>query len=228
MNQRLILFQGDSLTDAGRSRSTMDKNISLGNGYVTMIAGELGFRYPQIDVLNRGVAGDRIADTYGRWQEDTLNVHYDMLSFMSGINDVGFAIRLGRGSDAGRFEFIYDRMIYEGAESHPDAKIVLCQPFVLKKDLTGTGYATQWENDIYRNYDLWSGEMRRRGDIVQKIAEKYHAIYVPFWDALSKAQTRMGVERLTVDCIHMTAVGDHILAKTWLDTVGPYIGENWL
>ena len=219
MDRKLILFQGDSITDAGRNRNIEDKNIFLGHGYVTMVAGKLTYDYPWIDVLNRGIGGNRIADTYGRWQEDTLNIPYNMISFLSGINDVGFGIRMGMGSDIKRFEFIYDRMIYEAAERHPEAIIVLGQPFILRKDLSGTGYASEWNNDIYTDWDIWNSEMKRRGEVVRKISEKYNTKYVPYWDALIKAQEYIPVEKLTIDCIHLTVTGNYIMAQTWLDTM---------
>ncbi|MBQ8190045.1 MAG: hypothetical protein IJZ44_09740, partial [Lachnospiraceae bacterium] len=226
MDRKLILFQGDSITDAGRNRNIKEANSSLGHGFVTMLAGKIGSEYPWIDVMNKGVGGNRIADIYGRWQEDTLNIKFDMLSFLSGINDIGFGIRMGIGSDAKRFEFIYDRMIYEAVESHPNAVIVLGQPFILRKNLTNTVYFTEWKNDIYVDWNIWSSEMKRRGEIIQKISEKYHTMYVPFWDALIKAQERIPVEQLTLDCIHLTAAGNYILAQTWWDMTKELL-KNW-
>lgn len=225
MKNKIILFQGDSITDAGRNRAEKETNAGLGDGYVTMVAGELTYKYPWVDVVNRGVAGDRIADTFGRWQEDTLNIKYDMLSFMSGINDVGFALRLNKGSDAKRFEYIYDRMIYEACESHPNAKLVLGQPFVMRKNLEGTELAKEYHNDIYLNWDIWSDEIQIRGEVVEKIAQKYGAIYVRFWDALNTACEQCSVDQLTIDCIHLTATGNYVLAETWKMATKPCLDE---
>lgn len=225
MKQRTILFQGDSITDANRNRLEKNANIGLGDGYVTMIAGELTYKYPWIKVLNRGINGNRIVDTYSRWQEDTLNIEYDMLSFMNGINDVGFALRLNKGSDAKRFEYIYDRMIYEACESHPEAKLVLGQPFVMRKNLEGTELAKEYHNDIYLNWNTWSDETKRRGEVVERIAQKYGAIYVRFWDALNTACEQCYVEQLTIDCIHLTAAGNYVLAETWKKAAKPCFDE---
>lgn len=228
MKNKIILFQGDSITDAGRhrNRTENDVNIGLGDGYVTMIAGELTHKYPWLSVVNRGISGDRIADTYGRWQEDTLNMKYDMLSFMSGINDVGFALRLGKGSDAKRFEYIYDRMIYEACESHPQAKLILGQPFVMRKDLAGTELAKEYHNDIFMNWNIWSDEIKLRGEIVEKISQKYGAIYVRFWDVLNKALENCSVDQLTIDCVHLTVTGNYVLAEAWKNATKSCL-EEW-
>lgn len=215
--RKIILFQGDSNTDAGRNKTDAPKNYWLGDGYVTMIAGEILSKHPELDILNRGVGGNRIADIYGRWQEDTLNINYDVLSLLCGINDVGFDLRLGRGSDQSRFEFIYDRMMYEAKEVNPDAKLVLCQPFLLKIDVNGTNFEGNFGNDIFRNWSTWDTEIKKRDEVVKKMAQKYNAIYVPFGDELHKAEKNVGIHRMTNDCIHLTPVGNYILAKTWLD-----------
>lgn len=59
-----ILFQGDSITDAGRSR-TIDCN--LGNGYVGEISHKLKLAGENHNIKNRGIAGNRIIDIYARW-----------------------------------------------------------------------------------------------------------------------------------------------------------------
>ncbi len=61
-----ILFQGDSITDAGRSRdTTVDQpNQALGSGYAQMTAALLLSDRPKEDlkIYNRGVGGDRIVN----------------------------------------------------------------------------------------------------------------------------------------------------------------------
>eukprot|EP01043_Picozoa_sp_COSAG02_P030960 COSAG02_NODE_2001_length_10139_cov_15.596116_2_plen_105_part_00 len=61
-----ILFQGDSITDAGRSRdTTVDQpNQALGTGYAQMAAALLLSDRPKDDlkIYNRGVGGDRIVN----------------------------------------------------------------------------------------------------------------------------------------------------------------------
>lgn len=55
-----ILFQGDSITDAGRDRQNFS---NLGIGYPTLVKAELGFENPEVfDFQNRGIGGNRIVD----------------------------------------------------------------------------------------------------------------------------------------------------------------------
>lgn len=226
MDKRVILFQGDSITDASRNRTVERKNCSLGDGYVTMLAGQLSYEHPGIEIINRGVSGNRIADTYGRWQEDALNIKYDLLSILTGINDVGFGIRMGKGSDTERFECIYDRMLFEVTEKNPEGKIVLCQPFVLKMDLSSRVPSAEFCNDIYTDWNVWSSDMERRVEVVIKLSEKYHTMYAPLWDALREAQKRIPVENLTFDCIHLTATGNYVIAQEWKRVTKPFFERN--
>ena len=57
--KKLILFQGDSITDAGRDR---DNPTCLGMGYPSRVAGWLGADRPNdFDFLNRGISGNLLA-----------------------------------------------------------------------------------------------------------------------------------------------------------------------
>ncbi len=86
-HQSVILFQGDSITDAGRDRDNPD---SLGNGYVHFIAARLAADLPAFGLrfVNRGISGNRSADLVKRRHEDCLAIRPSILSIMTGINDV--------------------------------------------------------------------------------------------------------------------------------------------
>jgi lysophospholipase L1-like esterase len=81
-----ILFQGDSITDAGRQGA----HKPLGNGYPAMVAGMLQANNAdlQLTVLNRGVGGDRTQELLNRWQADCLDLKPTVLSIKIGVNDL--------------------------------------------------------------------------------------------------------------------------------------------
>ncbi len=64
--------------------------------------------------------------------EDELNIDCNILSILSGVNDIGFAIRINQGADAKKFKFIYELMINEALEKNKDLKLVLGEPFLFK------------------------------------------------------------------------------------------------
>ena len=127
-----ILFQGDSLTDCGRDKTGHNPVQAYGYGYVNLIASKLLCDYPDTVVWNKAYNGSRIADTYSRWIEEALNIDCNILSILSGVNDIGFAIRMNQGADAKKFKFIYELMINEALEKNKDLKLVLGEPFLFK------------------------------------------------------------------------------------------------
>lgn len=210
-----ILFQGDSITDAGRDKEAKEPNIGLGSGYVNMIYEKLRQTNSDIQVLNRGVYGNKTTDMYARWREDTLNINYDILSVLCGINDIGFERRLNIGNDIEKYEFVYDRMLYEAKKFNPNAKIVLIAPFLFKvyyKDDLG-GY------DIYNDWKLWSTDIETEGKIVKKLAQKYDAAFVPAFDKFKEKCAQNGWDKYSSDGIHLNEVGAKVLADLWVNTI---------
>lgn len=210
-----LLFQGDSLTDACRDKEGKDPQRRLGIGYVNMIAAYLTSEDPQIQVMNHGVNGNRIADLYARWIEDTLNVDFELLSILCGVNDVGFQLRMNKGADAEKFEFVYDRMLYEVKKEKPQAKLVLCEPFLFKLKPEEVEYGT----DIIEDWDIWYGHIRERADVVRELARKYNAVLVPSRELFEKACEKAPASHWSVDGVHLTLAGNALLAKEWIRCV---------
>ena len=206
-----ILFQGDSITDAGRNHS---KPQYLGNGYVSEIAMRLSKQGLSYDILNTANGGDRICDIYSRWEEDTLNHEFDILSILCGINDVGFGIRENKGISAEKYKFIYDRMLYEVTEKNKDAKLIIMEPFVFRKNLGDTNL--YFRNDIYLNFDLWRNEVAERANAAKEIAEKYGAVFIPLAENFDEVLKTTSVDELTDDGIHPTVRGHKIIADEWI------------
>ena len=212
-----LLFQGDSITDAGRSR-VIDSN--LGNGYVGEISRVLRQKGSDHRIRNRGVGGNRVIDIYARWIEDTLCLDYDVLTVLCGINDVGFELRAGIGVNNEKFEYIYDRMIYEALQKNPDATIVLMTPFVLRVDLKDRDLS--FSNDLYEDYKVWEKEVGEKAEIVRKLSSVYQTYLV---DLNKRFQMISGdFDLYSNDGIHPTVTGHKIIAEEWLSTCKDILG----
>ena len=212
---KTILFQGDSITDANRDREGKDKNRILGDGYVNFLGASLMCDYPGIQIKNTAIAGNRISDLYGRWIEDTLNIDFDVLSILCGVNDIGYALRLNMGADAEKFEFVYDRMLQEVKQAKPQAKMVLCEPFLLKPDINEAGNSA----DIVENWEIWNKHMLERRAIVKALSGKYQTIFVPFGSMFEEALKKAPVKHWSPDGIHLTMAGNELMAREWLRCV---------
>ena len=210
-----ILFQGDSITDAGRDRYHQQ---DLGNGYVSIIANKLINAGVEHELRNTAIAGNRVGDMYARWIEDTLNLEYDILSVLCGVNDIGFHLRRNCGADVEKFRFIYDRMLYEVKKKEENVQIVLMEPFIFKVNMENIDMRNK--NDIYDQYDVWSGYVRERSAVVKELAAKYNAVFVPLMDRFEELILEKGAEYFSSDGIHPNLRGHKVIAEEWLKVCG--------
>ena len=127
-----ILFFGDSITDMARNRDMDGQAFGYGVGFVNSVASTLKYENPEkYEIINRGISGHRIVDLYARIKADVWNHQPDVISILIGVNDVWHEIYGGNGVELHRFEKVY-RMLIEDTQAHlPNAKIILCAPFVL-------------------------------------------------------------------------------------------------
>ncbi len=91
-NGDVILFQGDSITDAGRSREQAalpNNQAALGSGYAWLAASELLVDRPkaELKIFNRGISGNKVYQLAERWQADCLELKPNLLSILIGVND---------------------------------------------------------------------------------------------------------------------------------------------
>ena len=72
-----LLFQGDSITDAGRDRNNPH---DLGQGYPKYAAAILKENYPDVDFefIDLGISGDQTKDLVARLQSDFVDVQPDV------------------------------------------------------------------------------------------------------------------------------------------------------
>ena len=195
---KTFVFQGDSITDAGRNR---DNDDYRGNGYPTFVAGKLGAAHPgEIRFLNRGVSGDRIVDINSRIRRDLINLKPDYLSILIGINDVWHEIGGRNGVANPKFYRTYCEIIEEVQAMCPGVTIFILEPFVLK------AAATQ------DNWDVFKNETALRAQSAKAVAEKYGLVFVPLqakFDALcEQAEPSYWLH----DGVHPTAMGHQVIA----------------
>src|SRR5690606_20831604 len=81
-----VLFQGDSITDAGRKRDDTHANSgkALGGGYAFLAACELlyGHAGKNLQIYNKGVSGNKVYQLAERWEEDCLKLQPEVLSIL--------------------------------------------------------------------------------------------------------------------------------------------------
>ena len=197
-----ILFQGDSITDADRSR---EKDYKLGCGYPRLVEAELGFLNPaKYEFLNRGISGNRVIDVYARIKKDIINLAPDYMSILIGVNDVWHEVDRQNGVDADKYFKIYSMLIEEVRAALPNIKIMILEPFVLK------GEATE------ENWDVFRPEVEKRAAMAKKIAEAYDLVFVPLQEGFDELEKLAPAVYWLKDGVHPTAKGHEFIKREWL------------
>lgn len=197
-----VLFQGDSITDAGRSK---DCDFCPGFGYFVMCRAEVCFEHPgEYEFFNRGVSGDRITDVYARVKSDIINLKPDYLSILIGVNDVWHELDFQNGVDSDRFYDFYCMLIDDVKKALPDIKIMILEPFVLK----GTATEERW--------DLFRSEVEKRAEMAKKVAEKYNIKFIPLQEKFDKLTDSAPSDYWLWDGVHPTSAGYELLKREWI------------
>lgn len=206
---KLILFQGDSITDCGRNREDIR---STGVGYAHMVKGQLGCEHPGVyEFINKGIGGNRIVDIYARIKSDIINLKPDYMSLLIGVNDVWHELNgVQNGVSAEKFEKIYDMLISEILEALPNIKVMIMEPFVLEGPNTcGTEmFPDRW--------DQFRTEVPLRAAAAKRIAEKYNLMYVTLQDKFDEACKHAEAVYWLEDGVHPTAMGHWMIKNEWM------------
>ncbi len=201
----VVLFQGDSITDARRERGA-PANAGLGSGYVNMIAGRLLAERPGdgLAIYNRGISGNQVIHLAERWAEDCIALEPDVLSVLIGVNDTWRGFDGGVPVPTDRYEQVYRQILTEARRVNGQLRLVLGEPFVLV-----TGAVTE----------AWLGEINERRRIVRALADEFDAVLVAFQPAFDEAAKRADRAYWLGDGVHPTPAGHGLMAQTWLATV---------
>lgn len=200
-----ILFQGDSITDAGRYTEvgTGVRDSSLGAGYVKLIANRLLCDSPEknYEIINRGISGNRIVDLYARWKADCINLAPDILTILIGVNDTWHERGGQNGVEVPRYERFYRELIEWTLSALPNIKIILMTPFA---------------NPVNDHIASFFPEVNERQEVVEKLAKEFSLPCVKLHEDFEAANARAPMEYWTPDGVHPSGAGHQMIADAWL------------
>lgn len=207
-----FLFQGDSITDAGRRR---DKKGGESYGYPTFVAGILGEKYPQaFDFYNMGVSGDRSVDMLARVKRDVIAINPDVLTVLIGVNDVWHELQNDRnGIDADTYYTYYDMFLTQIEAMCPQTKIFILEPFILK------ACATE------ENWNVFRREVEMRAEKAKALAEKHSLTFIPLQEMFDKLTEKAPASHWLQDGVHPAPAGHYIIAETIIEAVEKHCPE---
>ena len=203
-----ILFQGDSITDAGRNREDFH---SLGYGYPLLVAAHLTAEHPgAYEYVNRGIGGNLLVDLYNRRQADLLDLAPDYLSLFIGTNDAWAELDQGRPIVTDEFEKMYEDMLEEIFATCPQTKVMLLSPYIME------GLFSRNTEEQPDRLNEFRTHIASRIAVVRKMAEKYNLPFVDMQAVFDDACARADAACWTGDGAHPTAGGHELIKRAWL------------
>lgn len=205
MKKVKLLFQGDSITDCGRSRADIH---SLGNGYPKYAAEYLQKQFPEVDFefINLGISGNQTKDLVQRLQEDFIDIQPDIVSILIGINDVWHHAGSRDWIDDEVFEQRY-RTVLQGIKDSTKAKIMIMEPFLIPV-----------EDKLYFREDLW-----KKIEVIRKLAREYADVYLPTDGLLNSAFIGDNPLSYAEDGVHPSEKGAMYIAKLYTEYISRII-----
>jgi len=210
----IVVFQGDSITDAGRNREfAANPEIrhhppTLGFGYAGKVASRLVADLPGIGCYNRGISGNQVTDLAARWQEDALDLKPTLVSILIGVNDTWHGTAKGtpeNGTSLEEYDLVYRKLLDDTKAALPEVKLVICEPFT-----------TQAGEVLARPFHP---EIDERRGLAKQIASDYEAVWVPFHDMFESLSQKAQANHWAFDGVHPTAAGHQVMADLWLAKV---------
>lgn len=205
----VILFQGDSITDAGRNKKNQGANNagSLGNGYPFLLGCDLlrDHADPKMKVFNRGISGHKVPDLQARWQKDCYDLKPDVLSILVGVNDIWHKLAGRYDGTVKDYESGFRKLLTETQEKSPETRIIVCEPFALRCGAVN---------------DDWFPEFDERRTVANKLAKELELTLVPFQSMFDKASKLAPPNYWAGDGVHPSLAGHALMAKTWREVTG--------
>lgn len=201
--KQTILFQGDSITDAGRDRNDPH---ALGGGYANMVAAIFNALHPELRLrfLNRGISGNRAAHLAERWHDDCIALRPSWVSILIGINDTWRRYDKNDPTSAEQYEASY-RKILNDTQQQIGARLILCEPFLLS---------------CPADREAWREDLDPKIQVVRRLAREFQAIYVPLDGIFAAASTKREPEFWAQDGVHPSQPGHALIAHSWLKHTG--------
>jgi lysophospholipase L1-like esterase len=209
MKDNVVLFQGDSITDAGRIKEDMSFNNAraLGSGYAMLAAADLLEEHASLNlkIYNKGISGNKVYQLAERWEKDCLEIKPDVLSILIGVNDFWHKIN---GTYNGTIEIYrndYKALLERTKKALPNVRLIICEPFAVP----GVKAVDQkWYPDFYEYQKA-----------ARAIATQFDAVFVPYQKIFDEAQKQAPGVYWTGDGVHPSLAGAQLMAEAWSETV---------
>ena len=207
MKKVRIVFQGDSITDAGRDKRNYH---DVGPGYPKYAVEGILEAFPDVEFefINQGISGNRTSQLFDRFYSDALAFEPDIISILIGINDVWHRYGGGKVATTDEQFALNYRCILERIRKETNAKIVILAPFLLDK----------------MPYEGMREDLDRILPIVRALADEFADVYIPLDKYFDEAlKTQPEPLYYSGDGVHPNENGRMFIGKHYAEAIKPLI-----
>lgn len=197
-----ILFQGDSITDAGRDKRNYHH---MGNGYPKYASALIAAAHPEteFEFINFGISGNRTSQVFDRLYADGIAFRPDIFSILIGINDIWHRYSSGRIETTDEQIELNYRMILKRLRAQTNAKIVMLAPYLLDCE----------------KVDHMRDELSRLLSIVRRLADEFADAFVPLNELFDEAlKSQPEPLYYSGDGVHPNANGAEFIGRHLAET----------
>ena len=211
MKKIKILFQGDSITDAGRDKRNYH---DMGDGYPKYAAELISAAYPdnEFEFINLGISGNRTDQLFDRLTADAIDLQPDVISILIGINDIWHRHLKDRiATTDAQIETNY-RAILERIKDETGAKIIMIAPYILDFD-------NEMRQSMRRDFVTVL-------PIIKKLADEFADVYIPLNEIFAEAlKTQPAPLHYSNDGVHPNVNGSRFIGEQYAKYAAPLIAE---
>lgn len=196
-----LLFQGDSVTDAGRNRADMH---DLGNGYPKYAAELIKGAFPNqnFEFINQGIGGDKAESLKARWNSECIDLQPDIVSVLVGVNDTWHFSDKEEWMPNEYFESCY-RDILTQVKTKTKAKIIMLEQFLL----------------FTPDKAFFRADLNSKIDITRALAREFADVFVPLDGIFAAVSIKNEPTFWASDGVHPTADGAKLIAEHYLQAI---------
>lgn len=205
----VVLFQGDSITDAGRKKDSRDVNnaAAMGSGYAFLAGAALLHRHAgkNLKVYNRGISGNKVYQLADRWDADCIDLNPNVLSILIGVNDFWHTLNHNYNGTIQVYRDDYKKLLDRTKQKLPDVKLIIGEPFAVQ--------------GVKAVDEKWFPAFNDYRQAAREIADSFGAAFIPYQAVFDKAQQAAPAAYWTGDGVHPSMAGAELMAHAWLETI---------
>lgn len=201
-----VVFLGDSITELADNK----EGEGTYKGFLTLLRENVS---QEIELINKGISGDKVSDLLIRYQKDVIELNPDIVFVYIGINDVWHKYATGTGTDIDFYEKGLRRILTDIQSL--GAKIILCTPTVIGENKGAFELVNNFK-DI-DTMDRMNNDLDAFSDVVRNLSSEFNVELLDLRNKFMNYISQNNLENhskgvLTYDGVHLNNTGNQFIA----------------